>query len=92
MKNAKPWEYRTAMCLSYLTIGGEVREVLERVGNDNRGAQPYTNTFFLERYMAHTDWHLASAASMCASGSKCKHGGGRLRRGYNIMYGRPPDR
>jgi hypothetical protein len=42
----------------YLTIGGEVREVLEQAGNDNWGKQPYTNTFLLERYMLHTDWHL----------------------------------
>ena len=42
----------------YLSIGGEVREVFEQVGNDNWGKQPYTNTFFLERYMLHTDWHL----------------------------------
>jgi len=42
----------------YLTIGGEVREVFEQVGNDNWGKQRYTNTFFLERYMLHSDWHL----------------------------------
>lgn len=42
----------------YLTIGGEVREALERVGNDNWGKQHYWNTFLLQRYMFHTDWHL----------------------------------
>ena len=42
----------------YLSIGGETREVFEQVGNDNWGKQPYTNTFFLERYMLHTDWHF----------------------------------
>jgi len=42
----------------YLTIGGEIREAFEQVGNDNWGKQNYTNTFFLERYMLHTDWHL----------------------------------
>src|SRR5580658_243232 len=42
----------------FLTIGGEAREALEQVGNDNWGKQNYTNTFFLERYMLHTDWHL----------------------------------
>jgi hypothetical protein len=42
----------------FLTIGGEAREVFERVGNDNWGKQPYSNTFFLERYMLHTDWHF----------------------------------
>src|SRR5580704_16893772 len=33
----------------YLSIGGGAREVLEQVGNDNWGKQPYTNTFYLER-------------------------------------------
>jgi hypothetical protein len=42
----------------YLTIGGEAREAFEQVGNDNWGKQAYTNSFFLERYMLHTDWHL----------------------------------
>ena len=42
----------------FLTVGGEAREVVEQVGNDNWGKQPYTNTFFLQRYMLHTDWHL----------------------------------
>src|SRR5882724_10820015 len=42
----------------YLTVGGEVREVLEQVGNDNWGKQPFTNQFFLQRYMVHTDWHF----------------------------------
>jgi hypothetical protein len=44
----------------YLTIGGEIREALEQVGNDNWGKQPYMNTFFLERYMLHTDWRLGT--------------------------------
>ena len=42
----------------FLTIGGEAREVFERVGNDNWGKQPYTNTFLLQRYMLHTDWRF----------------------------------
>jgi hypothetical protein len=42
----------------YLTIGGEIRQSLEQVGNDNWGLQPYTNTFFLQRYMLNSDWHL----------------------------------
>jgi hypothetical protein len=42
----------------FLTIGGEAREVFERVGNDNWGKQPYINTFLLQRYMLHTDWHF----------------------------------
>ena len=41
-----------------MTVGGEIREALERVANDDWGKQPYTNTFFLERYMLHTDWHM----------------------------------
>src|SRR6476660_8501649 len=32
----------------FLSIGGEAREVFERVGNDNWGKQRYTNSFFLE--------------------------------------------
>lgn len=42
----------------FLTLGGEAREAFERVGNDNWGKQPYSNTFFLERYMLHTDWQF----------------------------------
>ena len=42
----------------YLTVGGEIREVFENVGNDNWGKQPYMNTFFLQRYMLNTDWRL----------------------------------
>ena len=42
----------------YVSLGGEVREVFEQVGNDNWGKQNYTNTFFLQRYMLHSDWHL----------------------------------
>ncbi len=34
---------------SYLTIGGEIREAFEHVGNDNWGKQAYMNAFFLER-------------------------------------------
>ena len=42
----------------YLTVGGEIREVIEKVGNDNWGKQPYTNAFLLQRYMLHADFHL----------------------------------
>ena len=42
----------------YLTIGGEMREEFEHVANDNWGKQSYTNAFFLQRYMLHTDWHF----------------------------------
>src|ERR1700722_13946720 len=34
---------------SYVSLGGEVRECFEQVGNDNWGKQNYTNTFFLQR-------------------------------------------
>ncbi len=30
----------------YLTVGGEIREVFERVGNDNWGKQPYDEMLF----------------------------------------------
>jgi hypothetical protein len=42
----------------YLTIGGDIREVFQQVGNDNWGKQPYMNAFSLQRYMLHTDWHF----------------------------------
>jgi len=42
----------------YVSIGGEIREAFEQVGNDNWGRQPYMNAFLLERYMLHSDWHL----------------------------------
>jgi len=42
----------------YLSIGGGARQALEQVGNDNWGKQNYTNTFYLERYVLHTDWHF----------------------------------
>jgi len=42
----------------YLSIGGGARQVMEQVGNDNWGKQNYTNQFYLERYVLHTDWHL----------------------------------
>lgn len=41
----------------YLSIGGEIRQVWERVGNDNWGQQPYMNSFWLQRYMVHADTH-----------------------------------
>src|SRR5271168_3708328 len=41
----------------YLTIGGEVREVWEQIGNDNWGQQPYMNGYFNERYMPYFDIH-----------------------------------
>jgi hypothetical protein len=42
----------------YLSIGGGARQVLEQVGNDNWGKQNYTNQFYLQRYVLHTDWHF----------------------------------
>jgi hypothetical protein len=41
----------------YLTIGGEVREVWEQIGNDNWGQQPYMNGYLNERYMPYFDIH-----------------------------------
>ena len=35
-----------------------MRQAFEQVGNDNWGKQNYTNTFFLQRYALHTDWHF----------------------------------
>src|SRR5579859_2545527 len=45
---------------SYVSLGGEVREAFEQVGNDNWGRQNYTNTFLLQRYMFHSDWHVGN--------------------------------
>lgn len=42
----------------YVSIGGEIREAFEQVGNDNWGKQRYTNAFLLQRYMLYSDWHL----------------------------------
>jgi hypothetical protein len=42
----------------YLSLGGEIREAFEQVGNDNWGKQNYMNAFLLQRYMLHADWHL----------------------------------
>jgi len=52
---------RTGKTDWYLTIGGEVRQVWERVGNDNWGAQPYINSFWLQRYMLHADIHYGKS-------------------------------
>src|SRR5215469_14048808 len=41
----------------FISIGGEVREVWEQVGNDNWGQQPYTNGYLNERYMLSVDVH-----------------------------------
>src|ERR1700690_2903613 len=43
---------------SYLSIGGEAREVWEQIGNDNWGQQPYMNGYFNQRYMLHFDAHF----------------------------------
>ena len=42
----------------YVSLGGEIREVFEQVGNDNWGKQRYMNAFLLQRYMLQSDWHL----------------------------------
>src|SRR5882757_3585641 len=39
----------------FLSMGGEVREVWEQIGNDNWGQQPFMNAYFNERYMLHFD-------------------------------------
>jgi hypothetical protein len=41
----------------YLSVGGQVREDLERIGNDYWGHPPIQNAFFDQRYMAHVDVH-----------------------------------
>ena len=48
----------------FLSLGGEVREWFESYHNDGFGAGPANangyNTYFLQRYMLHADWHLGS--------------------------------
>jgi len=39
----------------FLSIGGEAREVLEQIGNDNWGQQPFMNGYFNQRYMFYFD-------------------------------------
>src|SRR5437899_1271285 len=41
----------------YMTIGGEVRQVWEQIGNDNWGQQPFMNGYLNERYMPYFDLH-----------------------------------
>jgi hypothetical protein len=41
----------------YMTLGGEVREVWEQIGNDNWGQQPYQNGYLNERYIFFSDLH-----------------------------------
>jgi hypothetical protein len=44
----------------YVSLGGEIREAFEQVGNDNWGKQRYLNAFLLQRYMLNSDWHLGN--------------------------------
>ena len=41
----------------FMTIGGEVRQVWEQIGNDNWGQQPFMNGYSNERYMLSFDVH-----------------------------------
>jgi hypothetical protein len=41
----------------FLSVGGELRGTWERIENDNWGQQPFTNSFFNQRYMFHVDAH-----------------------------------
>ena len=51
----------------YVSLGGEIREAFEQVGNDNWGKQRYTNAFLLQRYMLHSDWHLGKTFASSSS-------------------------
>src|SRR5579859_6430699 len=44
----------------YVSLGGEIREAFEQVGNDNWGKQRYMNAFLLQRYMLQSDWHMGN--------------------------------
>jgi len=43
----------------YLTIGGEIRECFEFVDHRGWGKDPDDSKYLLQRYMLHTDVHLA---------------------------------
>jgi hypothetical protein len=60
-----PIKYIPLGCLTcceacYVSLGGEIREAFEQVGNDNWGKQRYRNAFLLQRYMLQSDWHLGN--------------------------------
>jgi Alginate export len=42
----------------YVSIGGEIREVNESIGNDLWGKAPYENSYLLQRYLFISDFHL----------------------------------
>ena len=42
----------------YLTLGADIRQAFEKVGNDNFGQSPYWNSFLLQRYMPYADLHF----------------------------------
>jgi Alginate export len=44
----------------FLSVGGEVREVWEQIGNDNWGQQHLMNGYLNERYMLHFDFHFGN--------------------------------
>ena len=65
----------------YLSIGGQTRQVWERIGNDNWGEQPFQNAFFLQRYMVHADVHYGkhfrSFVQLKSGIETFRHGGPR---------------
>src|SRR2546422_11779673 len=58
---------------SYLTIGGEIREAFEHVGNDNWGTQAYMNAFVVDGYMFHTAWNVADHIRTCVQSKRVVH-------------------
>src|SRR5580658_5873196 len=56
-----PIKYISLGCQAcYVSLGGEIREAFEQVGNDNWGKQRYMNAFRLQRHMLHSDWPLGA--------------------------------
>ena len=54
-----PIKYIPLGCVGcYVSLGGEIRQAFELNGNNYWGLQPNMNTFLLQRYMPHSDWHL----------------------------------
>ena len=57
--------YSSASENRYLSLGGEFRGVFERIQNDDWVDQPYaTNSFGLERFQFHADFHFSPHARL----------------------------
>ncbi|MDR2463785.1 MAG: alginate export family protein, partial [Verrucomicrobiales bacterium] len=62
----------------YLSIGGEVRERFEGAANPGFGLRGDYNTYWLQRLVFSTDWHLGDRARVYAAGISGLAQGGSL--------------